>query len=317
MGHTIISDKQPKKKKGKILLKRFWPLYLMMAPGLLYLIINNYLPMFGLVVAFKKVDYRLGILKSPWVGLSNFEYLFKTSDAWIITRNTICYNLAFIVLGTLVSVAVAILLNEVKGVKRKKAYQTIILIPFLISTVVISYLVYAFLSVDSGFVNNSVLPKFGMDAVAWYGEKKYWPFILVIVNLWKSFGYNCIIYYATILGIDSSLNEAAVVDGAGRWHRIRYITLPSLKGTIITLTLMSVGRIFYSDFGLFYQVPMNSGPLFDVTNTIDTYVYRGLLQLNDVGRASAAGFYQSLVGFAIVLLANYIVRKAEKDSALF
>lgn len=320
MGHsvkTVKSAKKTNKIKGKTLLKRFWPLYVMMTPGLLYLVINNYLPMFGLVVAFKKVDYRLGILKSPWVGLKNFEYLFKTSDAWIITRNTICYNFVFILLGTLVSVAVAILLNEVKGIRRKKVYQTIILIPFLISTVVISYLVYAFLSVDSGFINNAVLPKFGAGAVAWYAEKKYWPFILVIVNLWKSFGYNCIIYYATVIGIDHSLHEAAVVDGAGRWQRIRYITLPSLKGTIITLTLMSVGRIFYSDFGLFYQVPMNSGPLFDVTNTIDTYVYRGLLQLNDVGRASAAGFYQSLVGFGIVLLANYVVRRLDKDSALF
>lgn len=306
-----------KKKKGRQLLKRFWPLYLMMTPGLLYLLINNYLPMLGLVVAFKKMDYRLGILKSPWVGLKNFEYLFKTSDAWIITRNTICYNLVFIVTGTLVSVAVAILLNEVRGRKKKKAYQTIILIPFLISTVVVSYLVYAFLSVDSGFINNGILAKLGMEPIAWYGEEKYWPFILVIVNLWKTFGYNCIIYYAAIIGMDGSLHEAAVVDGASRWDRIRYLTLPALKSTVITLTLMSIGRIFYSDFGLFYQVPMNSGPLFNVTNTIDTYVYRGLLQLNDVGRASAAGFYQSMVGFVIVLAANAVVRKVEKESALF
>ncbi|MDO4273977.1 MAG: ABC transporter permease subunit [Eubacteriales bacterium] len=310
-------NKKPGKKKIGAVLKRCWPFYVMMAPGLIYLIINNYLPMLGLVVAFKKIDYRLGIFKSPWVGLSNFEYLFKTSDAWIITRNTICYNFVFIVLGTVVSVAVAILLNEIRGIKKKKAYQTIILIPYLISTVVISYLVYAFLSAESGFINNGILQKLGMAPVAWYGEKKYWPFILVIVQLWKSFGYNCIIYYATILGIDGTLYEAAVMDGASRWHRIKDIILPSLKTTIITLTLMSIGRIFYSDFGLFYQVPMNSGPLFDVTNTIDTYVYRGLLQLNDVGRASAAGFYQSMVGFAVVLIANFIVRKTEKESALF
>ena len=161
---------------------------------------------------------------------------------------------------------------EIRGIRKKKVYQTVILIPYLISTVVISYLVYAFLSVDSGFINNGILKSLGMAPIAWYGEKKYWPFILVIVQLWKSFGYNCIIYYATILGIDGSLYEAAVMDGASRWHRIKDIILPSLKGTIITLTLMSIGRIFYSDFGLFYQVPMNSGPLFDVTNTIDTYV---------------------------------------------
>lgn len=316
MSRTTVKGKKTGKKVS-VLLKKYWPFYVMMVPGLLYLLINNYLPMFGLVVAFKKINYRLGILKSPWVGLSNFEYLFKTSDAWIITRNTICYNFVFIVLGTVVAIAVAILLNEVRGVKRKKAYQTFILIPYLISTVVVSYLVYAFLSAESGFLNNGLLKSLGMAPINWYGEKKYWPFILVIVQLWKSFGYNCIIYYATIVGIDGSLYEAAVMDGANRWHRIRDIILPSLKGTIITLTLMSIGRIFYSDFGLFYQVPMNSGPLFDVTNTIDTYVYRGLLQLNDVGRASAAGFYQSLVGFAIVLIANFIVRKVEKDSALF
>lgn len=209
------------------------------------------------------------------------------------------------------------LLNEIRGVRRKKIYQTLILIPYLISTVVISYLVFAFLSVDSGFLNNSVVRGLGMDPVSWYSEPKYWPFILVIVYLWKSFGYSCILYYASVIGIDGALYEAAVVDGASRWQRIRHIILPSLRGTIITLTLMSVGRIFYSDFGLFYQVPMDSGLLYDVTNTIDTYVYRGLLKLNDVGRASAAGFYQSIVGFVIVLGANFAVRRIDKENALF
>lgn len=317
--NVVAVNKKGKRQTGKkkMRFRRLWPFYLMMAPGLVYLFINNYLPMSGLIIAFKKIDYRLGILKSPWVGLDNFEYLFKTRDAWIITRNTLCYNLVFIALGTLVSIAVAILLNEVRGVRRKKVYQTVILIPFLISTVVVSYLVYGFLSSETGFINNGVLNKLGLETVSWYSEKKYWPVILVLVNLWKTFGYNCIIYYAAILGIDGSLYEAAVVDGAGRWQRIRNIVLPSLKGTIITLTIMNVGRIFYSDFGLFYQVPMNSGPLFDVTNTIDTYVYRGLLQLNDAGRASAAGFYQSMVGFVIVLIANGIVRRLDKDNALF
>lgn len=311
------SKNPPKKMKFGKSVKRYWPFYVMLAPGIIYLIINNYIPMLGLVIAFKKIDYRLGILKSPWVGFSNFEYLFKTSDAWVITRNTIGYNLIFIALGTLVAITVAILLNEIRGIRKKKAYQTLVLIPYLISTVVVSYLVYAFLSTDSGFINNSILASLGMDRISWYTEKKYWPVILVIVYLWKSFGYNSIIYYATVIGIDGSLYEAAVVDGANRWHKIKDIILPSLKGTIITLTLMSVGRIFYSDFGLFYQVPMNSGPLLDVTNTIDTYAYRGLLQLNDVGRASAAGFYQSMVGFVVVLAANLLVRKIDKENALF
>ena len=298
-------------------LKRFWPFYVMMIPGLLYLIVNNYLPMFGLVIAFKRIDYRLGIFGSPWTGLSNFEYLFKTSDAWTITRNTIGYNAVFIILGTVVSVAVAVLLNEIRGVRRKKIYQTLILIPYLISTVVISYLVFAFLSVDSGFLNNSVIRALGMDPISWYSEPKYWPFILVIVNLWKSFGYSCILYYASVIGIDGALYEAAVVDGAGRWQRIRHIILPSLRGTIITLTLMSVGRIFYSDFGLFYQVTQNSGAIYSTTNTIDTYVYRTLIQTGDVGMSAAAGVYQSVVGFLIVLITNLLLRKISPEDSLF
>jgi putative aldouronate transport system permease protein len=176
--------------------------------------------------------------------------------------------------------------------------------------------VYAFLSSDSGFLNN-VREGLGLKPIAWYTTTKYWPFILVIVQTWKTFGYATIIYYATLVGIDRTYYEAAVVDGAGRWSQIRFITLPMLKPTVITLVLLQVGRIFYSDFGLFYQVPMNSGPLYSVTNTIDTYVYRGLLQTNNVGMASAAGVYQSLVGFCLVFLANYIVSKLSKENALF
>ena len=177
-----------------------------------------------------------------------------------------------------------------KSVPRwERNIQTLILVPFLISIVVVSYLVYGFLSTDAGFINNSILKPMGKQGIGWYSDPKYWPFILIFVNVWKNLGYNCIIYYATVVGLDASLYESASIDGANRWQRIVHITLPGLKTTIITLTLMSVGRIFYSDFGLFYQVPMNSGPLIDVTNTIDTYVYRGLMELNNIGMASAAG----------------------------
>ena len=255
--------------------------------------------------------------ESIFTGLKNFEFLFKTKDAWTITRNTLGYNIIFIVLGTVLAIAVAILLNEIRSTMGKKVYQTLILIPFLISIVVVSYLVYGFLSTDAGFINNSILKPMGKEAIGWYSNAKYWPFILIFVNIWKNLGYNCIIYYATVVGLDASLYESASIDGANRWQRIVHITLPGLKTTIITLTLMSVGRIFYSDFGLFYQVPMNSGPLIDVTNTIDTYVYRGLMELNNIGMASAAGLYQSLVGFALVLIANLIVRRLDENSALF
>lgn len=273
--------------------------------------------MAGIIIAFKHINWNTGILGSPFAGLSNFEYLFKTKEAWVITRNTLGYNLLFIVLGTAISIGVAILLNEIRSKFWKKSYQTIILLPYLISMVIVSYLVFAMLSSESGFVNNSILEPLGFDGLNWYTEPKYWPYILSIVHIWKVFGYSCIIYYATLVGIDRGYYEAAVIDGANRWQQIVHITLPSLKPTVITLVLLQVGTIFYSDFGLFYQVPMDSGPLYDVTNTIDTYVYRGLIKLNDVGMSSAAGVYQSLVGFTLVYIANRIVTKFSKENALF
>lgn len=292
-------------------------MYLMMLPGLLYLLINNYVPMGGIIIAFKHVNWNKGILDSPFAGLSNFEYLFKTKEAWIITRNTIAYNVVFIILGTVIAVAVAILLNEIHSKFWKKLYQTVILLPYLISMVIVSYLVFAMFSSEYGFVNHSILEPLGLGDVTWYTEPKYWPYILTAVHIWKTFGYSCIIYYATLVGIDRGYYEAAVIDGANRWQQMIHITLPGLKATMITLVLLAIGTIFYSDFGLFYQVPMDSGPLYDVTNTIDTYVYRGLIKLNDVGMSSAAGVYQSLVGFILVFIANRIVIKFSKENALF
>lgn len=297
-------------------LKRYIPLYLMLIPGAVYLMINNYAPMAGIVVAFKNYNYQKGIFGSDWNGIKNFTFLFKTKDAWTITRNTICYNLVFIILGTIAAITVAILLSELKNTRAKKTYQTIILLPFLVSIVVVSYIVYGFLSTEYGLVNH-LLQRFGSDKISWYSTEKYWPVILVMVHAWKNIGYNTILYYATLMGIDTSYYEAAVVDGATRWQRIRYITLPSLIPTISILTLMSISKIFYSDFGLFYQVPMNSGPLIDVTNTIDTYVYRGLMETSNIGMSAAAGVYQSIVGFILVITANKLVSKFDEDSALF
>ena len=227
------------------------------------------------------------------------------------------YNLVFIALGTVLAIAVAIILNEIRSKGAKQFYQTVILIPYLISMVIVSYLAFAFLSSSNGYLNNSVLKMLGQPAVDWYNSPQYWPVILVIVNIWKGLGYNMILYYATICGIDHSLYEAAVVDGANRWQQIWNITLPSLRSTIIILTLMALGGIFRSDFGLFYQVPQNSGPLISVTQTIDTYVYRGLMQTNNIGMSSAAGVYQSIVGFILVITANFVVRKLDSDSSLF
>lgn len=297
--------------------KRYLPLYLMFLPGAIYLFINNYLPMTGIVVAFKNYNARKGIWGSPWAGLKNFEFLFASPDAWIITRNTILYNVVFIILNTVLGIAFAIFICDALSKRMKKVYQSAILFPYLMSAVILGYIVYAFFSQQTGIVNNSILPALGMDEIAWYQKPEYWPFILVFANTWKGVGYGTLIYVSAINGIDPSLYEAAKLDGAKKWQQIRYITLPFLIPTIITLTLMSVGRIFYSDFGLFYQVPRNSGLLFPTTNVIDTYVYRGLMETGNIGMSAAAGFYQSVIGFALVLVANGVVRKVSKENALF
>ena len=306
-----------KKGKKKNALKEYWPLYLMMLPALLYLLINNYIPMAGMVIAFKKLNFAKGIWASPWAGLKNFKFLFASRDAWVITRNTLLYNVAFILVNMVIGIAIAILITEVKNIKLKKLYQSAILLPFLMSMVILSYIVYALLSAENGLVNNSILPLFHMDPIQWYQKPKYWPVILIIANCWKGVGYGCLIYIASLIGIDPSFYEAARLDGASKWQEITKITLPSLVPTIITLLLLSIGRIFYSDFGLFYQVPMNSGVLVSTTNVIDTYVYRALIEQGNISMSSAAGVYQSLVGFCVVMLSNWIVRRVDKDQALF
>lgn len=306
-----------KKYKSRKKIRRYWPLYLMMLPGCLYIFINNYMPMPGVSLAFRQYNYQDGIYGSPFIGLKNFEFLFKNNDAWLITRNTIGYNAIFIILGTVGAIAVAILLSELRSKVSKKIFQTCILIPYLVSMVVVSYLVFAFLSDSNGFINNQILEPLGHTKISWYNEPKYWPFILTFVSIWKGIGYNSIMYYAMIVAIDKTYYEAADMDGAGRWKKILHITLPGIKPTIIILTLMSIGRIMYSDFGLFYQVPMNSGTLINVTNTIDTYVYRGLMQTSNIGMSSAAGVYQSFIGFILVVAANMAVKKLDPDNALF
>ena len=297
-------------------LKKYIPLYVLLLPGVLYLLLNNYLPMAGLVIAFKDVNFAKGILRSDWVGLSNFEYLFKTPDALRITRNTLGYNFAFIVVNLVVSVVFAILLSEIRKKRAVKVYQTVILLPYMISMVIVSYLGYAFLAGDNGLING-LLRGIGREAVSWYSAPQYWPFILVFIHCWKGVGYSTVIYLASILGIDSEIYEAAEIDGVSKLQGIRYITLPMIKATVITMVLLNIGRVFYSDFGLFYQVPMDSGALLDVTNTIDTYVYRGLISLGDIGMSSAAGVYQSFVGFLLVIGANLLTRRYSRENALF
>lgn len=308
----MVTKKQLQKR-----IRKYFPLYLLAMPGFIYLIINNYLPMGGLILAFKKYSFAKGIIDSPWNGLQNFTFLFGSKWAKIMFRNTIAYNIAFIVLGTIFAIFVAILLNEIGHRMTKQVYQTIILIPYLVSTVLIGYIVFAFLSEKNGFVNNGILKILGADPVSWYTKADYWPFILILVQLWRSFGFQSVVYFATIIGFDKAYYEAAVMDGASAWQQITRITLPLLKPTVIILTIMALGRMFASDFGLFYQVPQNSGMLYSTTTTIDTFVYRTLMEDHDVGRSLAAGFLQSGLGFIVVMLANTIVRKVDADSALF
>ena len=303
--------------KRKIRWKNDIPFYIMALPGIIYMICNNYMPMFGIVLAFKKLDVTKGILGSPWAGFKNFEFLFKTKATIGIIRNTVLYNLLFLLLGTALAVALAILLNEVKSKNMGKLYQSLILIPYLMSWVIASYLVYAFLAQDIGIVNNSILKPLGKEAVSWYSEKKYWPYILTFAYMWKNMGYMMIIYYSSIVGLSADYFEAASLDGATKWQQIRMITLPLIKGTIITMVILNLGRIVTSDFSLFYQIPKNNGALYSVTQTLDVYVYNALMKNSDFAMSSAASVFQSIVGFIFVLITNAIVRKYNEESALF
>jgi putative aldouronate transport system permease protein len=306
-------------KKKKTNWKGFLPFYIMFLPGFAYLLINNYIPLYGMQLAFKQFSYRAGIWGSQWIGFKNFRFLFASSDAFIMIRNTLAYNIAWILIGVVFGVTVAILFNEVQSRIAKRFYQTAILLPNLMSMVVVAYLAYAFLSNSTGFINNGILK--GLlgreEGISWYSEAKYWPFILTFVQQWKQIGFGMLLYLSSIVGIDASYYEAATLDGASKWQQIRKITLPLLKPTVIMLVILNTGQIFRSDFGLFYQVPMNQGALYSVTQTIDTYVFRALRATNSLGMSAAASFIQSIVGFVFIVTANSVVRKLDKNSSLF
>ncbi len=310
-----ISPRRP------ILNKKTLVLTSMVLPGAIWLFLLRYLPMFGIVLSFK--NYRIyskdlinNIIQSKWVGLDNFKFLFASSDAWIMIRNTVGYNALWIVLGLVVAVAIAVMMNELTHKFSAKAYQTMMFFPYFLSWVVVSYFVFAFLSPEKGLVTH-LQQNAGMAPTEWYSDARPWPYILTIANLWKNVGYSCVLYIAAISGIDSSQYEAARIDGVSKWQEIRYVTLPHLRTIIIILFILNVGRIFNADFGLFYSVPMNSGPLFPTTQVVDTYVYRALMNTGDIGMSSAAGLFQNTVGFVCIIIANTIVRKVDPDSSLF
>lgn len=306
--------------RSKNVLNKLWKyraLIILAVPGIIMLFINNYLPMFGIFLAFKDLNYTEGIWGSKWVGLKNFEFLFASNDAWKIIQHTLMYNIVFLVINTVLAVLLAILLNEVKNRVLSKIFQSTAILPNFVSMVIVGYLVFGFLNPELGFVNKSILEPMGKETVAWYASPEYWPYILTFVNTWKTVGYAAIVYLAAIIGIDQEYYEAARIDGAGKWKQMTKITIPLITPVIIILTLLAIGRIFSADFGLFYQATMASSMLKETTEVIDTYVYNALLVTGDTGLASSAGLLQSVVGFILVISVNFIVRKISKENALF
>lgn len=295
--------------------RKQWMLWLMAAPALIVIFVFKYVPMAGLVMAFQRLNFKKGIFTSPFVGLDNFKFLFTTTDAWVITRNTILYNAAFIVLEMVLAVALAVIMSELTCKLYSKVMQTVFIMPHFLSMVVVATVVYAFLA-PNGFVNG-FLTAGGGNPINFYSERAVWPFLLVLVYLWKHVGYSSIVYMAVISGISNEYYEAAALDGASKLQQIRYITIPHLRQIMIIKLIMAIGKIFHADFGLFYTVPRDSGALYPVTNVLDTYIYRGITQLNNFGMSTAAGLYQSLVGFVLVLVSNWIIRKVDPDSAMF
>lgn len=295
-----------------------WQLYLMALPAMAFLFCFAYLPMGGLVIAFKKFNFRKGIWGSDWVDpwYKNFEILFKNGSALTAMRNTVCLNLLFIAVGTIFALALALAFNEVSGKVFKKITQSVTFLPYFISTVVVGIFVSGLLNYDNGVINR-VITSLGGEKISFYMEAKWWPLILLLVNVWKGAGYNAVVYLATISGIDSSFYEAAEIDGATKWEQVKYISLPLLKPTVIIMTLLAVGKIMNADFGLFYNITGDMPTLYSTTDVLDTYIYRSLRQLGDIGISSATGFFQSVVGFILVMVSNWVARKYEEDAALF
>lgn len=304
-----------KSKGGKVQRKKTWALFSLALPAIVSIALFCYLPMFGLFIAFKDINYAKGIWGSDWCGFKNFKFFFGSQDAWRVTRNTLLYNLAFIILGLGLAVILAMILYDLTS-KQVKVFQTVLFMPYFLSWVIIGFVAYILLNPASG-VLNQIVTFFGHEAINWYNEPWAWPLILIFFYLWKILGYNAIIFYTGLMGIDESLYEAARIDGATRFQQKRYITLPLLKNLLIIMIVLAVGKIMFADFGLFYYIPKNTGSLYEMTDVIDTYVYRALRVLGDMGMSSAASFYQSIVGFLLVFGTNFIIKKTSPEDAIF
>ena len=316
----VVAEATGKNRKVK-LTRRHWQLYSMCAIPILLVFIFNYLPMGGVILAFKNYKFNLGIFKSPWVGFDNFEFFVKSDVFFQLLRNTIGNNLLFITVQTFCSILVAILLYEIKSRRATKIFQTLMITPHFMSWVVAAYMVYAILNTNYGYLNQA-LTLFGMKSVDWYSKPNAWPAILTVTNVWKHVGMDSVIYYAALMGLDSSFFEAAEVDGANKFQRTIHIVLPSLVSLIVIQTILKIGGIFRADFGLFYTVTQDgaNGNLYSTTNVIDTYIFRTFKNnttANSYGLTSAVGLLQSIVGMIMVLLTNWFSKKIDKDLGLF
>ncbi len=306
-----------KKKKGILQeLVKNRVLYLMLLPTIIFFLIFSYFPMIGIYYAFTRFDFNTTMFNAPFIGLENFEFLWKSGTLTKLTLNTIGYNIAFIFLGHGLAIFVAILLSELSGKWFKKITQSVMFLPYFVSFVILSVIVYNIFNYDNGFFN-SMLTSFGMEKVDVYSKPVLWIFLIIFFFLWKNIGYNMVIYLATITGISSEYYEAAQIDGANIFQRIWYITLPMLKSTFVVLLLFALGSIMKGQFDLFYQLVGNNGLLYNTTDIIDTYVFRSLKVTFDMGMATAAGLYQSLFGFVLIMTVNYIIRKINDEYALF
>ncbi|MBQ3114751.1 MAG: sugar ABC transporter permease [Clostridia bacterium] len=296
--------------------KNTWQLYSLAAIPILLVFVFSYLPMFGIIIAFKNYKYNLGIMGSKWVGFDNFKFFTHSTDFIRLVRNTLGMNALFIIFGTMAAVLVAVFLYDLKSRNATKVYQTILITPHFMSWVIVAYIVYAFLNPQYGLIN-SIIQSFGVSPKDWYAEPKYWPGILTVCYIWKHVGMDCVVYYAALMGMDNSLIEAAKIDGANKKDIILHIIIPTLLPLITILTILKIGNIFRADFGLFYQVPRNIGKLYATTDVVDTYVFRAMRVIGDMGMSSAVGFLQSIVGMILVVATNKASKLIDPETGLF
>ncbi len=311
-----MKDK-PKKKSNasKVRRKENFYLTLMVLPGVILLLIFNYLPFLGLPIAFKEYNPNLGIFGSPWNGLKNFEFFFTSQDAGRVIGNTLRYSVTFLIVDLITGVGLALLFYNLRSKKALKFYNTVVILPKFMSAVIVAFIVYILLNNSSGLVNQLLL-SLGADKIAWYTEPKYWPTILTVTHVWQTVGMNCVLYYASLMSLDESLIEAASLDGANKLQQTWHVVLPHLIPVMVITTILAIGRLFQGDFGLFYQTPMDVGLLYPTTDVINTYTFRALQQ-GAMAKSTAVGLFQSTVGCILVVITNTIVRKISPDNALY